>query len=90
MEADRALIGRLQADSAGLQRHAHDLETQLTQVRIRQTQHENQIEGLQERIRADLGLVSLSYDAEVDRPPSPAHPRGRGRIAGGGRTAARY
>ena len=64
METDRALLGRLQADSAGLQRHAHDLETQLTQVRIRQTQHENQIEGLQERIRADLGLVSLSYDAE--------------------------
>lgn len=68
MEADRALIGRLQADSAGLQRHAHDLETQLTQVRIRQTQHENQIEGLQERIRADLGLVSLSYDAEQTGP----------------------
>ncbi|HRN67248.1 MAG TPA: chromosome segregation protein SMC [Promineifilum sp.] len=68
MEADRALLGRLQADSAGLQRHAHDLETQLTQVRIRQTQHENQIEGLQERIRADLGLVSLSYDAEQTGP----------------------
>ena len=68
MEADRALLGRLQADSAGLQRHAHDLETQLTQVRIRQTQHENQIEGLQERIRSDLGLVSLSYDAEQTGP----------------------
>ncbi len=64
METDRALLARLQTDSAGLQRHAHDLETQLTQTRIRQTQQENQIEGLQERIRADLGLVSLSYDAE--------------------------
>ena len=68
MEADRALLGRLQVDSAGLQRHAHDLETQLTQTRIRQTQHENQIEGLQERIRSDLGLVSLSYDAEQTGP----------------------
>jgi chromosome segregation protein len=64
MDSDRTLLRRLQVDSAGLQRHAHELETQLTQVRIRQTQHENQIEGLQERIRADLGLVALSYDAE--------------------------
>jgi len=72
METDRALLARLQADSAGLQRHAHDLETQLTQTRIRQTQQENQIEGLQERIRADLGLVSLSYDAEqTGAPPLP-------------------
>ena len=72
METDRALLGRLQADSAGLQRHAHDLETQLTQARIRQTQTENQIEGLQERIRADLGLVSLSFDAEqTGAPPLP-------------------
>lgn len=64
MDEDRALLTRLQKDSAGFQRHAHDLETQLTQARIRQTQYENQIEGLQERIRADLGLVTLSYDAE--------------------------
>ncbi len=72
MDADRADLGRLQRDSAGLQRHAHDLETQLTQVNIRQTQTENQIEGLQERIRADLGLVSLSYDAEqTGAPPLP-------------------
>ena len=46
------------------QRHAHELETQLTQTHLRLTQHENQIEALQERIRADLGLVALSYDAE--------------------------
>lgn len=62
MEADRALVGRLQQESAGLQRRAHELETQLTQARIRQTQSEGQIEGLQERIRTDLGLVSLSFD----------------------------
>ncbi len=72
METDRALLARMQLDSPALQRHAHDLETQLTQVRIRQTQHENQIEGLQERIRTDLGLVSLSYDAEqTGAPPLP-------------------
>jgi chromosome segregation protein len=62
----------LQTDSAAIQRHAHDLETQLTQARIRLTQIENQVEGLQERIRADMGLVSLSYDAEqTGAPPLP-------------------
>ncbi len=72
MEADRSLLTSLQTNSAGLQRHAHDLESQLTQAGIRQTRHENQIEGLQERIRADLGLVSLSYDAEqAGAPPLP-------------------
>ncbi len=74
MDADRSLLARLQQDSAGLQRHAHELETQLTQTRIRQTQFENQIEGLQERIRADLGLVSLSYDVgQTGAPPLPIH-----------------
>ena len=63
-EADRPLLARLQADLTPRQRHAHELETQLTQAHIRLTQHENQIEALQERIRADLGLVALSYDAE--------------------------
>ncbi|MCA9866566.1 MAG: chromosome segregation protein SMC [Anaerolineae bacterium] len=72
METDRSLLTSLQAKSAGLQRHAHDLESHLTQAGIRQTRHENQIEGLQERIRADLGLVSLSYDAEqTGAPPLP-------------------
>ena len=64
MDADRALLSQLQADAPARQRAAHELETRLTQGRIRQTQVENQIEGLQERIRTDLGLVSLSYDAE--------------------------
>ncbi len=64
IEADRVLLARLQSDLNPRQRHAHDLETQLTQTHLRLTQHENQIEALQERIRADLGLVALSYDAE--------------------------
>jgi chromosome segregation protein len=72
MDADRASLTRLQSESAGQQRQAHDLETQLTHLRIRQTQQENQIEGLQERIRADLGLVALSYDADqAGAPPLP-------------------
>ncbi len=72
METNRAQLARLQADSAAIQRQAHELETQLTQTRIRLTQHENQIEGLQERIRGDMGLVALSYDAEqTGAPPLP-------------------
>ena len=74
MDADRALLGQLQTDAPARQRAAHELETRLTQSRIRQTQVENQIEGLQERIRADLGLVSLSYDAEqTGATPLPMH-----------------
>lgn len=71
-EADRILLARLQNDFAPLQRHAHDLETQLTQAHIRLTQHESQSEALQERIRADLGLVALNFDAEQPgAPPLP-------------------
>lgn len=54
----------LQEKTAALQRHAHELENQYTQTRVRLSQRENQVEGLQERIKADLGLVALSYDEE--------------------------
>jgi chromosome segregation protein len=64
IDADRAALVARQQEMAPLQRHAHDLETQLTQARIKLAHQQNYIEGLQERIRADLGLVSLSYDAE--------------------------
>lgn len=74
MENDRGALARLQQNLAVVQRSAHELETQLTQTRIRQTQFENQIEGLQDRIRADLGLVSLNYDAgQTGAPPLPMH-----------------
>lgn len=73
-DADRAMLSRLQAESAALQRHTLELETQLTQARIRLAQQENQIEALQERIRADLGLVALAYDAEqTGATPLPMH-----------------
>lgn len=58
----------IQKETAALQRHVHELENQMTQARIRLTQRENQIEGLQERIRADLGLVALRYDADQTGP----------------------
>ncbi len=49
-------------DSA--QRKAHDLETHYTQARVMMTQRENQLDGLTERIHADLGLVALSFDED--------------------------
>ncbi len=46
------------------QRKAHDLETSYTQAKVTQSQRENQLEGLVERISADLGLVALQFDEE--------------------------
>ena len=46
------------------QRKAHDLETQYAQMKVALSQRENQLEGLVERIRADLGLVALEFDEE--------------------------
>jgi chromosome segregation protein len=61
---NRRELSGLQEKTAELQRHTHELETQYTQTRIRLTQRENQIEGLQERIKADLGIVAFTYDEE--------------------------
>lgn len=46
------------------QRKAHDLETNYTQAKVTLSQRENQLEGLVERISADLGLVALQFDEE--------------------------
>jgi chromosome segregation protein len=74
MEADRASQADTQQQVAALQKHGLELETYFTQTRIRLTQLENQVEGLQERIRGDLGLVSLSFDAEqTGATPLPMH-----------------
>ena len=61
------LIG-LEKEMTAVQRRTHDLETQYTQTRIQFTQRENQLEGLQERIKADLGLVALTYDEDQTGP----------------------
>lgn len=46
------------------QRKAHDLETNYTEAKVTLSQRENQLEGLVERISADLGLVALQFDEE--------------------------
>jgi chromosome segregation protein len=74
IEADRLQLDASQQEMSALQKHALDLETHFTQARIRLTQSESQVENLQERIRTDLGLVSLSFDAEqTGATPLPIH-----------------
>ncbi|HSH04394.1 MAG TPA: chromosome segregation protein SMC [Anaerolineae bacterium] len=46
------------------QKHGHQLENYYTQARIKLTQQESYIEGLRDRIKADLGLVALNYDED--------------------------
>ncbi|MGW8318759.1 MAG: chromosome segregation protein SMC, partial [Candidatus Promineifilaceae bacterium] len=55
-------LGQLEKVEVELQRRAHDLETHYTQARIELSQRENQVEGLKERVRSDLGLVVFDYD----------------------------
>lgn len=58
----RTEVMKADEETAVLQRHTHDLETQYTQTRVQLTQQQNQIDALQERIKADIGLVELTYD----------------------------
>ena len=57
-------LQKLEEETAVHQRHLHDLETRHTQAQIKMSQQESQLEGLQERIKADLGIVALAYDED--------------------------
>jgi hypothetical protein len=46
----------------------HDQETRYTQARIHLSQQQTSIEGLQERIKTDLGIVALHYDEDQTGP----------------------
>jgi chromosome segregation protein len=54
--------------TAVTQRQLHDLENRHTQSQIRLSQQEGQLESLQDRIKADLGLVALHYDEDQTGP----------------------
>lgn len=70
-EMEKDLSGR-EDQLISLQETAHNLETHYTQAKVALSQQENQIEGLTERIRADLGLVALRYDDDqVGQTPLP-------------------
>lgn len=53
---------------AVMQKENHDKETLFTQTRINLSQKQTAIEGLQERIKADLGIVALHYDEDQTGP----------------------
>jgi chromosome segregation protein len=61
-------LQELEEKTAAHQRYLHDLETRHTQAQIKLSQQENQLEGLQERIKADLGIVALAYDEDQTGP----------------------
>ena len=64
----RQELARLEEAAAAVQKRTHDDETHYTQAKITLGQESNRIEGLQERIRADLGLVALRYDDDQTGP----------------------
>ncbi len=59
-----AMLVRLEATLSAEQRAAHEQETGYTQSKIAVSQQENYLEGLADRIRADLGMVALQFDEE--------------------------
>jgi chromosome segregation protein len=65
-------LARSEEEIATRQRQTHDQETRYTQSKINLNQYEIQLEGLRERIRADLGLVALHFDEDqVGQTPLP-------------------
>ncbi len=64
----RQEMRQLEEQMAAIQRRTLELETQYTQAQVKLSQEENHVEGLQERIKADLGIVALAYDEEQTGP----------------------
>ncbi len=70
LDSHRQEMRALEEQMTAVQRRALELETQYTQAQVRLSQEENHIEGLQERIKADLGIVALVYD-QAQTGPTP-------------------
>ncbi|MBE2223035.1 MAG: chromosome segregation protein SMC [Anaerolineae bacterium] len=58
----RREMAQLEDDTADINKFTHERETQYTQAKIALSQRETAVDGLQDRIKADLGIVALSYD----------------------------
>lgn len=70
LAAYRQEMRQFEEEMAAIQRRTLELETQYTQAQVKRSQEENQVEGLQERIKADLGIVALTYD-DAQTGPTP-------------------
>ncbi len=64
LSKSRREMAALEDDTADINKFTHERETQYTQAKIALSQQETAVDGLQERIKADLGIVALSYDAD--------------------------
>lgn len=64
----RLELAQAEEGTAVLQKVTHDAETLYTQSRIALTQSQTAVENLQERIKADLGIVALPYDEDQTGP----------------------
>jgi chromosome segregation protein len=64
----RTNVAKIDEEVAVMRQHALQRESQFTQVKIAFSQRQTQMEGLQERITADLGIVALSYDDDQTGP----------------------
>jgi len=62
LKARRGEMDGLEEKTAVVQEQAHHHETRHTQTQIALNQRQNQLDGLLERIHADLGIVNLPYD----------------------------
>ena len=58
----RREMAQLEEETAAINKFTHERETQYTQAKIGLSQRETAVDGLQDRIKADLGIVALSYD----------------------------
>ncbi len=64
----QAELEKVEEETAVSQKEAHDHETIYTQSKIAYSQQQSAIEGLQERIKTDLGIVALHYDEDQTGP----------------------
>lgn len=64
----RLELAQMEEGTAVLQKVTHDAETLYTQSKIAFTQGQTGLENLQERIKADLGIVALPYDEDQTGP----------------------
>jgi chromosome segregation protein len=64
LSKNRRQIAQVEEETAVINKLTHERETHYTQAKITLSQTETAVHGLQDRIKADLGLVALSYDED--------------------------
>jgi chromosome segregation protein len=68
LDQHRREIAALEEATAGVNKVTHERESRYTQAKIALSQQETAVDGLLDRIKADLGIVALSYDEDQTGP----------------------